>query len=136
MNDEKKLQYDAIANQIDREDSLINYRLTWTLTLNGFLFATLGFFGSKDSPDPRVAEFFHFALPLTGFFISVAGFFGVLAAFIQIQYLTKQWQALADDRWPRPFGDKKHAYVIGAIPSFLPPLVLILVWIGLFCVWF
>ena len=43
MDDAKKQQYDAIAHQIDREDSLINYRLTWTLTLNGFLFAALGF---------------------------------------------------------------------------------------------
>ena len=115
---------------------MINYRLTWTLTLNGFLFAALGLIGSKDLPDPRIVEFFHFALPATGFFISLAGLLGVLAAFIQINYLTEQWLTLADTRWPRPFGDKKHAYIIGAIPSFLPPVVLILVWIGLFCVWF
>lgn len=135
MEDEKKQRYDAIVHQIDREDSLINYRLTWTLTLNGFLFAALAFLGSKESPEPRIEEFFHWALPAAGFFISVAGLLGILAAFIQIHYLTEQWSELKDSRWPRPFGDKKHSYFIGTIPSFLPPLVLVAVWVGLFFVW-
>jgi hypothetical protein len=39
--EEKRLRYEYIAHQIHREDSLVNFRLTWSLTLNGFIFAAL-----------------------------------------------------------------------------------------------
>ncbi len=103
MEDEKKNRYDIIAHQINREDSLINYRLTWTLTTNGFLFAALGFLSNKEPADQKIIELFHSALPVAGFFISLAGLLGVLAALIQMKYLTKLWSDLEDDRWPRPF---------------------------------
>lgn len=133
--DVKKLQYDIIANQINREDELISKRLTWTLTINGFLFAALGFLAGKNQPHQAILELFQIALPLTGIAISVAGLLGVVAAYIQIQYLTEQWVSLDDPRWVRPFGDKKHAFVLGFIPCISPPVVLIVVWTGLLWVW-
>ena len=137
MKDEKTLRYEYIAHQINREDGLVNYRLTWALTLNGFLFAALGFLGGKDVPNPSILSFFHWALPLTGIFISIAGFIGVVAAQIQIEYLTQQYEEMADTRWPRPFGDKKKTYsfYIGTVPSLMPPIVLCFVWVGLLCSW-
>jgi hypothetical protein len=59
----------------------------------------------------------------------------VTAAFIQITYLTEKWRKLHDDGWPRPFGDKKHAFGLGAVPAFLPTLILICVWGYLLIAW-
>jgi len=133
--DEKKLCYDAISTQIAREDDLAGKRLTWIITINGFLFAALGFLAGGVKPDPAILSLFKFVLPVTGIAISVAGFFGVVAAYIQIHYLTKQWEILNDCRWPRPFGDKRHSFLLGIIPSMFPPIVLLIVWIGLLAVW-
>ena len=59
VTDEKKQRYEFIAHQINREDELVNKRLTWILTLNGFLLASLGFLGGKEKPDLNLLDFFH-----------------------------------------------------------------------------
>jgi len=121
--------YDAIATQIERETVLINHRLTWTLQLNGFLFATLGFLGGRDLTDVALLTLVHTLIPITGFFVSLAGALGVCAAQSQISYLTKRWEAwLTEDARPRPFGSKRGSYLIGILPCLLPPAVLMLVW--------
>ncbi len=123
-----KERYEYIAHQISREDSLINNRLTWTLTLNGFLFAALGIIGSANNSAKEIVKFLNWALPLTGIAVSFSGFCGVLAAHIQIHYLTKAWKELGDNRWVRPFGDKKISFWLGTIPCFLPSVILIYTW--------
>jgi hypothetical protein len=133
--DINKQRYDCIASQINREDSLINYRLTWTLTLNGFLFAALGFLGSKDCAVQDIYTFFRWALPLTGIIVSFAGFCGVLAAHLQIHYLTKEWAKLNDSRWVRPFGEKRLSFWLGTLPCFLPSFILIVIWLRLSIIW-
>jgi hypothetical protein len=129
--DEKTRCYEYIAHQINREDGLVNFRLTWVLTLNGLLFATLGFLGGKQNLDPAILAFFSWALPFTGIVVSVAGVLGVVAAQMQIKYLTRWHKDLKDSRWPRPYGDEKHAFFFGTLPSFAPPGILIFVWLGL-----
>lgn len=132
--DEKTLRYEYIAHQINREDNLVNFRLTWALTLNGFLFAALGFLAGKEVPNKSLLAFFHWALPLTGTTVSLVGLLGVIAAQLQINHLAKQWRELVDGRWPRPFGGK-WSFLMGTLPSFVPPLVLSCVWVGLYYYW-
>ncbi|MGH6648666.1 hypothetical protein [Aquabacterium sp.] len=124
----KKQQYDYIAAQINREDELVNKRLTWTLTTNGLLFTALGFYAGKSTPMEELVDFFHYFIPLTGIVISIAGFLSVFAAYMQIDYLTKEWEMLKDDRWIRPFGDKVHAYYLGGILAVSPPFMFVIVW--------
>ena len=45
----RQIAYEYIAFQINREDALVNYRMTWVLQLNGFLLAALAVAG-KDLP--------------------------------------------------------------------------------------
>jgi ABC-type dipeptide/oligopeptide/nickel transport system permease component len=131
---EKKQRYEFIAHQINREDSLVNNRLTWTLTLNGFLFTALGFLAGKEAPNQKILDFFHWALPLTGCAVTLAGFLGIVAAGIQIKYLTTEWKKLEDEQWVRPFGGNA-SYFLGGFPSYAPPLILMLVWVGLYLSW-
>ena len=46
--DEKFRIYETIAKQIEREDGLINYRLSWMLQINGFLFAAIALLGGSE----------------------------------------------------------------------------------------
>jgi hypothetical protein len=124
--DDKKLIHDAIAYQITREDELAGKRLTWIITINGFLFAALGFVAGKDSAGTAILAL----LALTGIAVSLAGLMGVIAAYIQLRYLTQRWELLVvDDRqWPRPYGNKRHSFLLGIPASFLPPLILAAAW--------
>ena len=45
--------YEYMSKQIEREDGLINTRITWMLTFEGFLFAALAIVAGKDD-DPNI----------------------------------------------------------------------------------
>jgi len=121
--------YDSIARQVEQENQLINQRLTWTLQLNGFLFTAIALLSGKPLHDKGLALLLKWLIPLTGLSLSLAGLLGVLAAQWQLLYLTQRWQAqLQSDPRPRPFGDMRHSYLIGAVPSVLPPAALSCVW--------
>lgn len=126
--DEEQTRYEYIAHQINREDGLVNNRFTWTLQLNGFLFAALAFY-SKDV-EPAMKVFFRFALPATGFAVSLAGVFGVLAAYQQLRYLIDLWNAKPDQRWPRPFGEPLTHHM-SKLPSVGLLVLLAIVWLVL-----
>lgn len=44
---EKRQYYEDLSKQIEREDGLVNTRMTWMITLQGFLFAALALIGNK-----------------------------------------------------------------------------------------
>lgn len=124
----KRKYYEDIAFQINREDSLINNRLIWTLQLNGFIFAALAF-TTKDTMT-QIRVFCLLVLPVVGFFVSASGLCGVVAAHMQIENLKNQWISYADKEWVMPFG-KKVSFYMGLIPSIVPQLVLITAWLFL-----
>lgn len=126
--DEAQSRYEYIAHQIDREDGLVNYRLTWTLQINGFLFAALALIGSE--MDDRVEALLLWTLPIAGMTISFAGVLGIVAANWAIWDLKTQWRDNPDSRWPQPFGGTA-AFWLGLVPSGLPPAILCLLWIYL-----
>lgn len=124
----RRLTYEYIAHQINREDTLVNYRLTWALQLNGFLFAALALVG-KDVAGP-VKAFFEFAIPLIGLSVTIAGFIGILAAQRQLRYLTSLWSNNGYPEWPRPFGDAR-AFRLGTYSAYGPMVILSLAWFAL-----
>ena len=54
--DEKFRIYETIAKQIEREDGLINYRLSWMLQINGFLFAAIALLGGSEKEQNSVTQ--------------------------------------------------------------------------------
>jgi hypothetical protein len=136
--DENTQRYEYIAHQINREELLINNRLTWMLTLNGFLFATFALLLKSDpvtnSPTWDSTIFLlRWGLPTLGIFISLAGLLGVIAAQLQIKWLCRQWhEHKLDERqlWVRPFG-ANGASELGKLACCLPPVALMLMWFGL-----
>jgi hypothetical protein len=126
--DQQQERYNYIAHQINREDNLVNHRLTWTLQLNGFLFTALALI--SDKVDPSTKAFFLYALPATGLIVSLAGLMGVLAANHQLNYLTQEWDPKTKVLWPRPFGAPLARW-LGKFPSLAPVIVLSIVWLWL-----
>ena len=127
--DERRRRYEDIVFQITREDTLVNFRLTWSITLNGAMFAALWVLLAKSEAAGLIYRFADWLLPISGFFISLVGLLGVYAAQRQIEYLTKEWGKLGDNPWPRPFGDPL-GFRIGTLPSIVPPLIFTLAWMG------
>jgi hypothetical protein len=130
--DEKQAHYEYIAFQIDREDNLVNQRLTWTLQLNGFLFAALALIGSE--MDKKLHDVLLNVLPIAGFTVSFAGLLGVIAANLSMENLKSQWTSKKDVRWPRPFGNPT-AFTLGLAPSVALPLVLSGAWLYIFLIY-
>ncbi|MCC6899732.1 MAG: hypothetical protein IT377_12200 [Polyangiaceae bacterium] len=129
---ESQAIYEYIAFQINREDGLINYRLTWTLQLNGFLFAALALIGEANKVDAAIRNLLVQVLPVTGIATNLAGLAGVVAANMAIRELKELWGHRQDTRFPRPFG-KPSAFLLGLLPSVLLPAVLVFVWVFALC---
>jgi len=128
--DKAQAVYEYIAFQINREDGLINYRLTWTLQLNGFLFAALALIAESGKVDVVVRTLLVYVLPITGLATSVAGLMGAVAANMAIRDLKKLWHDQQDHEYPRPFGGPS-AFALGLLPSVFLPAILVLVWLFL-----
>src|ERR1700683_1892908 len=118
--DESRQRYEYIADQINRENSLENFRITWTLASNGFLFAALAFIHSKSASDISGRDFFQFALPILGSIFSISGLLGVISAQRQMIDLMRNWRDLQDLRWPRPYG----IFPLGGVPALVLPSAL------------
>jgi hypothetical protein len=133
---ENTQRYEYIAHQINREELLINNRLTWMLTLNGFLFATFALLLKSDpatnSPIWDSTIFLlRWGLPTLGASISFAGLLGVAAARRQIKWLCGEWKQLDEPHLGiRPYGDD-HADGLGKASCYLPPVALMVMWFGL-----
>jgi hypothetical protein len=119
---------EAVASQIQRENALLDHRLTWTLQLNGFLFTAMGFLAPKELTDKALQSLVNTWIPVTGCVVSLACLLGVIAAQMQLDYLAKFWAASRRDGL-RPFGDRtKGPYLLGMLPCLMPPGILLTTW--------
>jgi hypothetical protein len=103
IDDARRIEYEYIAHQINREDTLINNRMTWVLQLNGFIFASMALAG-KELP-LLYQRYFTLALPTIAFIATFAGLLSIKAAFRQLDYLKDLWKPALYPNWPRPYGD-------------------------------
>lgn len=128
MNEQDKQNYYGyIAHQIEREDGLVNYRLTWMLTTQGLLFAALALL-TGTAIDTEMRATLIWLLPWIGIALSVIALVGVSAANHQINYLKEKWEMIAYDKAPRPYGGP-WAWRAGLVPSVCLPVVFIVAWL-------
>jgi hypothetical protein len=118
-DDERAIQaYSKIAEQITKEDGLVNQRLTWGASINGALLTLLGAGGGLFKDSLRDAS-----IGVTMFVCVIAVFLSVIAALVcgwtikgivdarkKIGYIRKvyneRWQTKIENELglPRPFG--------------------------------
>ena len=139
--------YECCREYIGQQANWVNARLTWMLTLQGFLFAAYAFGlsslisgTSNNRPaNPRLIHwvlfFVGWILPTLGTLVSILGGLGVLAARLAIEGVHKSWPKAAVDEhvatWPFKGGGSNVAHLMGYAPPWGIPIVLILVWLVL-----
>ncbi len=127
MNEhDKQNYYGYIAHQIEREDGLVNYRLTWMLTTQGLLFAALALLAGKNT-NAEMREMLTLLLPSIGIVLSIISFLGVAGASIALYDLKTEWEKLAYSKVPRPYGPPL-AFWLGLIPRLCLPLLFLGAW--------
>ena len=126
-----KEKYDALAHQIEREDSLVCNRINWFLVSQGFLFAAAGVVITSETKDcSRIIAIIK-TISFLGGLIGIIVLAGVIGAEISISSLKKRWKSMEANYnrfLPPPYG-RGCAWVLGCFPRFLIPIVIVSAWI-------
>jgi len=137
--------YDLYRDYVKHEDELINRRLSWNLTLQGFLFATYGVsfqvLGNSAASDElkRHIKLLACALPVIGGSVAILALLSILAAQASIDELKIRWAYPAGhiredvlEMLPGLTGaGRRFANRWGKIPQVGIPCVMIAAWIFL-----
>jgi len=115
---------------LNREDSLVNNRLIWVLTIQGFLFAAVALSFEKEIAQNK----FLFIISIVGIVISIMGTYLSVLANLHINKLKSQWgdiKTIVKD--VSPFGSGAHrpksfTNLVGL--SFLLPLCTGIAWLA------
>jgi hypothetical protein len=130
MCGETSRTYTRFRSQVEREDTLVNQRLSWLLTVEGFLFAAVAILANKDS-EAIIKTFLFWAIPLTGLGAAISVIFAVVVAHQSVESIRRDWCTLPPeikDQKPSPFGGA-HIHIPWIGPSFVIPIIISLVWI-------
>ncbi|GJL90653.1 hypothetical protein [Hyphococcus sp.] len=97
--------YERVVKQIEREDNLIDHRVTYTLTFQSILFAALAF-TSRAEEGNAIAAILIYIVPLFGAGTSTFGFLGVLSGFLSIWQKLHGWRLHLKgiEEYPSPTG--------------------------------
>jgi hypothetical protein len=142
-------RYELYREYLKHEDNLINYRLTWNITIQGFLFAACGFFfkptdGQEHSVGASLPiPTYVLVIPVTGFCISAAAILGIVAAQRAIGSLEDQWSCLPaaytngqnTELPPLPplaGGGAPNSLFFGTVISWLVPVIICVAWVAIF----
>lgn len=135
--------YEKTRQQITHEDLLINYRFTWLLAINAFLFTLYAI--SLNAEAAKLSDNFLIFIRLTiasiGLSSSLSLWIAFFAAIRSMYYLVKKWDNLInaktkhnDDlryKYPQIIGNKdygKFKIFHGLIPAYILPGIFLLVW--------
>jgi len=127
-----KDMFDMVLRLQDREDQLINSRMTWYLTIQGFIIASvaLTFTGKFESHlGLRIPGII--ALSFLGIAISVVVFIAVLRARKAKKKVCKKWEEFQSDEkksFPDPRGELGWLSVL--TPGQTVPLIFVLFWVA------
>jgi hypothetical protein len=126
------LWYEQISKQIEREDGLINQRLTWMMQIQAFLFAGLAVLAKIEGGNIALQTAVGSAVLAIGLSSAVFGGRGVRAALASLESLRRRYleMPVAERRClVRPFGARRVHQNKKDLALRLPA-VLITVWIA------
>ena len=118
-------------NLIAAEQTLINNRMTWLMTFQGFLFAAYAVAMNKDN-DEKTRDLIYFIIPLAGLLMAFFATFGLIAAHFAINGIKDKFNTLnLSPNLVTPFSKSKTA-IMGRIGAFSFPVVIIITWLIIF----
>ena len=119
--------YKYTLQNIEREESLIDHRISWMLTSQGFLFAALALLAKTNGNSPTIATL-SMMTPYGGLMVAILSFVGIHAAYLSIGNLLKvlkrrpEWAS-----YPRVTTD--FASRLGRLCGYGLPLLFIIIWL-------
>lgn len=124
-------RFDAVVRLLDREDQLINSRMTWYLTIQGFIIAGVALICGREFefPERRIPAIV--VLSGLGIAISLVVFVSVCRARSAKRKISNTWRTAAPAAkasFPDPTGDTSRWSLL--TPGLSVPLILIAFWIA------
>lgn len=129
-----KEKFDAVLQLLEREDQLTNSRMTWYLTIQGFIIAGVALAYAKDSALGTLRESAITLLSSLGIAISMIVFISVRRARNAKKKVRKKWddwkkgKVNASDWFPEPAGDT--SWWSHLTPGQSVPVILIAFWLA------
>lgn len=122
-----KVFYDIAVRQLERELSLINNRISWMLTFQGFLFATIALVANKNT-EQAIRLVFRNVIPTIGIVVAFLALIGVHAAHLSIESIKTRWKQNLDYlEYSQAFGTSTSS-ILGRVPSYGIPISIIIAW--------
>jgi hypothetical protein len=126
------------SQQLEREETRINSRITWALAFQGFLFLSSATILSQDAVDKVSRQRFVYVVAAVGLFVASISLLGIHAAYSSIRRIKSKWcaveQLCEEAPWfARPFGDDRQ-HRLGLLPSYTVPIAIIIAWVAMFIV--
>jgi hypothetical protein len=121
--------YEYTVRQIEREQGLVNNRLAWMFSFQGFLFTSIALVANRDV-DPAVRLVFRDTIPLIGIAVALLAMLGIHAASLSSSEVKAKWNKRQGDfhHYPPTFGSPLVS-LLGRITSYGMPSSVILSWI-------
>jgi hypothetical protein len=137
MQQEKMSSIEELDNyavrQLERELNLINNRLSWMLTFQGFLFTTTAL-AANNNTDQTMSMGLKYGIPFVGILVAFLALFGIHAAHLSITNIRTRWKWYGGYLgYSLAFGNP-DARKYGRIPSYGIPISIIIAWLAWF-VW-
>lgn len=132
MTNEEELSqkdfYEYTVRQIEREQGLVNNRLSWMLTFQGFLFASIALVVNKDT-EPAIRLVFRNVMPTIGIAVALLALIGIHAAALSSSEIKAKWkQRDGFQHYPPTFGTRTIS-LLGRITSYGIPISVVLAWL-------
>ncbi|MBW4484681.1 MAG: hypothetical protein KME14_19270 [Tildeniella torsiva UHER 1998/13D] len=119
--------YDYAVRQLERELNLINNRISWMLTFQGFLFAAIALVANQNT-DQAIRTMFGIVVPIIGIAVAFLALVGVHAAYLSIKDIKETWKKkLGHWEYSPAFGTPRSS-LLGRVPSYGIPVSIIIAW--------
>jgi hypothetical protein len=118
------------SNLVTIEQGLINNRITWMMTFQGFLFAAFAV-SMSDQNDKIVRGILYNVLPLVGMSVAFFTAVGVVAAISSISSIKTQFRESVYNKWPAPYSNPLISF-LGRIVALSFPVIIIITWLFIY----
>jgi hypothetical protein len=137
-DDRRYKRFELLRDYLKHEDNLVDHRIKWNLTIQGFLFTAFGFSLQK-ADNPLLQELASLLIPIAGSIISLCATCGIFAAHLSLKSLARHWEPKNDapankGDWLPTLGGggASTALIVGLVASFGPAMLIAAIW-GVIC---
>src|SRR5579863_1876399 len=95
--DRRYARFELLRDYLKHEDNLVDHRIKWNLTIQGFLFTAFGFSLGNKGDSALLSELASLLIPIAGCVISLCATCGIFAAHLSLKNLARHWDPKNND---------------------------------------